>query len=127
MAIVVTRVPNANAREPADALFSVQVIGKVERRDYDVFALRLEEMVRMHGKLRVFVELVDFEGWSAGGLWEDVKLAFKHYLDFERIAVVGESEWEKAITDLSTLFTAAVVRYFDVEDKESAEAWVRER
>ena len=126
MTIELTRVPNADDDGPVDALVSLQVIGALEKRDYDVFAARLQEMVQEHGKLRLLVELVDFQGWTAGAVWEDVKLAFKHYDDIERLAIVGESRWEKGMAVLAKPFTAAKVRYFSVENRAEAERWIRE-
>lgn len=123
MPIEFTKVPNAGSQV---AMVSVHVIGTLEKQDYGVFGMRLDEMVRQHGKLRLSIELVDFQGWSPGTVWEDVKLAFKHYEDIERIAVIGESRWEKGMTVLAKPFTAADVRYFDVQERDVAEGWIRE-
>lgn len=127
MAIEITRVPNADASEPEERVFALQVIGKVEKADFDVLGPRLDGVLEEHGKLSLLIELVDFEGWTAGAAWEDIKFALKHFSDIERIAVVGDSRWEHGMTVLAKPFTAADVRYFDVEDKEAAARWVRQR
>lgn len=126
MTIEFTRVPNADAREPEELVVALQVIGTLQKSDFEVLGPRLDVLLEQHGKLRLFVELVDFEGWTAGAAWEDVKLALKHFRDIERIAVVGESRWEKGIAVLAKPFTAAEVRYFDVEERVSAQSWIQE-
>ncbi|HXV64045.1 MAG TPA: STAS/SEC14 domain-containing protein [Vicinamibacteria bacterium] len=126
MTIEFTSVPNADAKEPKDLFVALQVIGRLEKSDFDVLGPRLNVLLEQHGKLKLLVELVAFEGWTAGAAWEDIKLALRHFRDIERIAVVGERRWEKGIAVLAKPFTAAELRYFDVQERESAESWVKE-
>lgn len=126
MTIELTRVPNAEVKTPADRVVSLQVIGSLRQKDYDLFAAQLDSLIRQHGKLRVLVELVDFQGWTAGAAWKEVKLAIKHFDDIERVAIVGENRFERGMTGLAGAFTSAKVRYFDVERREEAESWIRE-
>ncbi len=30
-------------------------------------------------------------------MWEDIKFDMKHFADIERLAIVGESKWEKGM------------------------------
>lgn len=126
MSILFTRVPNVGASRAADLVVALQVIGTVQKADFEVLGPRLDLLVEQHGKLNLIVELVDFEGWTAGGAWEDVKLALKHFNDIERIAIVGEGRWAQGSSVLVRPFTAAEVRYFDLADKASADEWIRE-
>lgn len=127
MTIELTRMPNAHEKEPSESVVGLQAIGTLEKSDFEVLGLQLDVQVEQHGTIRLFIELVDFEGMTPGAAWEDAKLAFKHFTDIERIAVVGESRWEKEMTNLAKLFTAAEVRYFDVEKRSAADSWIRER
>lgn len=124
MTIEFTRVPNADAKEPEELVVALQVIGKLQKPDFDVLGPRLDVLLEHHGKLKLLVELVDFEGWTAGAAWEDIKFALKHFNDIERIAIVGDKRWEKGMAVVAKPFTAADVRYFDVEDRETASAWI---
>ena len=81
----------------------------------------MERLVKQHGKLRMLVEMYDFHGWIGGALWEDTKFDAKHFNDVERLAIVGETKWEKGMTVFCKLFTTAEVRYFD--HTKTAEAW----
>lgn len=127
MTIEVTRLPNAGDEAPSEAYVAIQAIGVLEPKDLEVLGSQLDLQVEQHGTIRLLIELVDFQGWTPAALWEDARLAFKHYGDIDRVAVVGESRWEKEITTLGKLFTKAEVRYFDVERREDASAWIRER
>ena len=60
-----------------------------------------------------------------GALWEDTKFGVNHFHDIERLAVVGEKKWQKAVTELCKPLTTATVRYFDGKELDVARAWVR--
>jgi hypothetical protein len=104
----------------------VPVSGKLERADYDRFVPEFERLIQQHGKIRVLLETHDFHGWTAGALWEDIKLDIKHFRDIERLAVVGEKKWEKGMTTFCKPFTTAQVRFFDHDHAEEARAWLEE-
>lgn len=127
MTIELTLVPNADAEAPAETIVAIQAIGTLDKTDYEVFGTQLDEMVRQHGGIRLFIELVDFQGWTAGAAWEDVKLGVRHFSNIERIAVVGETRFQKGMTALAKPFTAAKVRYFDVENQADAEDWIKQK
>lgn len=127
MTMYVTEVPNADADATWETLVAVQIVGTLEKKDYDVFGPRLDDLVEQHGRLRLFIELVDFRGWTPAAAWEDVKLAVRHFRNIERIAVVGERPWEKGIAALAKPFTSAQMRYFNVEERDAANTWIRKR
>ena len=103
-----------------------RLTGKLEQEDYDIFVPEVESLIEQHGKIRVLVELLDFEGWSVSALWEDTKFAFHHFTDIERIAIVGAKRWEKGMALFCKPFTAAEIAYFDVSERDEALRWIAE-
>ena len=99
---------------------------KLSKKDYDEFVPRIEGLMENDSKIRLLVELIEFEGWTAGALWEDTKFAARHFNDIDRLAVVGDSRWEKGITVFVKPFTTADVKYFDTKDLDKARRWVLE-
>src|SRR4029079_16700361 len=71
-------------------VLEVQVNGKLTHVDYQQFAPRFEAMLKLHGKLSVLFEMVDFHGWEAAALWDDIKFDVKHFSDIKRLAMVGD-------------------------------------
>lgn len=108
----------------ADGVVEVTLSGKLEAADYETFRPRVEALIRERGKLRLLCRLTDFHGWTAGGLWEDVKFDAHHFRDVERLALVGDSRWEAGMAAFCQPFTSAAVRYFDVSKAADAERWV---
>lgn len=105
---------------------AITIDGKLKAKHYDAFIPMLESAIERHGKIRILLELYDFQGWSAGALWDDVKFDVNHFRDIERVAIVGDSAWERGMALICKPFTAAEVRYFDHDDSNEAYAWIQE-
>jgi hypothetical protein len=107
-------------------LLDVQVSGKLTRQDYERFVPRVETLIEEHGKLRILFEMQDFHGWELSALWEDVKFDLEHFRDIERLAMVGETRWQKGMAAFCKPFTTAKIRYFEPIAKPAAVAWLEE-
>ena len=113
-------------KEAAGKIVYVAVSGKLEKEDYEVLVPEMERGIYQHGKVRLFLELLDFHGWSIGAAWEDTKFGVKHFNDIERLAIVGENKWEKGMAIFAKPFTTAKVRYFDIAERDESECWIKE-
>jgi len=109
-----------------DKFLFVQVSDKLKKEDYEQLAPQIEELIDRHGKIRVLVQTMDFHGWNAGALWEDIKFSAKHFNDIERVAIVGEKKWEKGMATFCKPFTTAKVKYFDHSQLSEARLWITE-
>ena len=107
-------------------VLEVRVEGKLSEEDYQHFVPALERLITAHGKVRILFEMHNFHGWDAGALWEDIKFDSKHFRDIERLAIVGETKWEKGMAVFCTPFTTAKIRYFDQQQKSDAHQWISE-
>jgi hypothetical protein len=107
-------------------ILEVGVSGKLTHADYQFFAPEFERLYQLHGKLRVLFEMADFHGWEASALWDDIKFDMKHFFHIERIAMVGDKEWEKGMSVFCEPFTTAEIRYYDRSEIEAARAWLTE-
>jgi hypothetical protein len=105
-------------------LLVVRMSGKLHKSDYAHFVPVVEQAVLKHGKVRMLVELHNFHGWDAGGLWEDFKFDVKHFNHIERLAIVGDKTWEKWMATFCKPFTTASIRYFPSEQVAQARKWV---
>lgn len=112
--------------EAAGKVLVVKLSGKLTKQDYAHFTPEVERLIRQHGKLRVLVQMHDFHGWEMSALWEDIKFDWKHFRDIERLALVGESNWEAGMAWFCKPFTSATVRYFDVSKSDEAFDWIKE-
>ena len=107
-------------------IVAIKISGKLEKEDYDIFVPELEDAIKRHGKIRLLLELEDFHGWTTGALWEDTKFDVRHFNDIERLAILGDKAWEKGMAVFCKAFTTADIRYYDLSQREDAEAWIVE-
>ncbi len=107
-------------------VLEVQVSGKLGHEDYQDFVPKFEQLIKKHGKIRVLFEMVDFQGWNAGALWDDIKFDLKHFSDIERLAIVGDRKWEHGMSVFCRPFTTAKIRYFHLANGDEARAWLEE-
>jgi hypothetical protein len=100
--------------------------GKLHDDDYKSFMPAVDAAVASEGRVRLFAQFEDFHGWDLHAAWDDFRFGLKHYSDFERIAMVGETKWEAWMTKVCKPFTNAHLKYFDKSEVDDAWAWVRE-
>ena len=108
-------------------LLTIHVSGKLIKDDYAAFVPAFERLVQQHGKLRVLFDMIEFHGWELSAAWEDTKFAARHFNDIERLAMVGDKEWQHGMAIFCKPFTRAKVRYFDhATETEVARRWLDE-
>lgn len=110
----------------AGKVLTINASDKLTGEDYDHFLPEAERLIEQHGKLRVLFDMRDFHGWELSALWKDIKFDMKHFSDFERLAMVGDSKWERWMATFCKPFTTAEIRYFDQSDAEAAREWIEE-
>jgi hypothetical protein len=108
-------------------VLEVAVSDKLTHGDYEHFVPAFERLARQHGKIRVLFEMTDFHGWDAAALWDDIKFDLKHFSDIERLAMVGDKQWEKGMSMFCRPFTTATIGYFDRTAIEDARTWLASR
>ena len=106
-------------------LVTVELRGKLAKIDYDIFVPEMERLIKQHGKIDILLSMHDFHGWDAGALWEDIKFDLKHFGDIRRLAIVGETKWEKMMATFCKPFTRAHIKYFNKDQLELARLWVQ--
>lgn len=101
---------------------------KLTGQDYrEVFIPRLEAVIREHGRVRVLFHLdPNFQGWTPGALWDDLKLDLKHRGAFEKVALVGAPLWADTVMKLFAHFLPGEVRTFLREHLAEAWIWIQE-
>jgi SpoIIAA-like len=75
-----------------DGVLAFKAVGTVEAADYEnVLKPAIEAAIAEHGKVRLVYALgPEFDGYSAGAAWEDMKLWGPHLGSWERCAVVTD-------------------------------------
>ena len=107
-------------------VLAFKAVGKLTHADYQKFLPMLEEAIKEQGEVSLLLELENFHGWDREAAKDDYQFAKSHLDKFRRIAIVGESRWEKWMTLLAKPFVDVEVRFFTPDQLSEAWDWVRE-
>jgi universal stress protein A len=103
-----------------------KAVGKLTHADYQKFLPQLEKMIEEQGQISLLLELENFHGWDKEAAKDDYEFAKSHLDAFKRIAIVGDSRWEKWLTLMAKPFVNTEVRFFTPDQLSEAWDWVRE-
>lgn len=108
-------------------ILAFKAIGKLTDADYKQFLPIMEEMIRKRGRISLFIEMQDFEGWEAQAAWDDLRFGLHHDHDFKRIAIIADAPLIHAATSFVNLFSHIEMRFFDKSEAETAWDWLRDK
>jgi hypothetical protein len=98
--------------------------GKLQAEDYrDVLLPALERAATEGGGIRCVIVITNFDGLSAGALWQDLKMGVEHLRAWKRTALVTDIEWMTHVTALFGWMTPGDVKHFPVAERAAAIAW----
>lgn len=110
----------------SEKILGFKLSGKLHDADYKTFVPAVDAAVAKQGAVRLLAQFHDFHGWDAQALWDDIKFSTTHCTKIERIALIGENQWEKWMAAVCKPFTMAKVRSFDAAQIDDAWKWLRE-
>lgn len=105
-----------------------KVLGNIEQGDFDNNVRKAaDEVINEYGKIRgILIDTNDFNGW------EDFPAFLEHFGfiqdvndDVYRIAIIGDSTWQKLLPMVASLFVEPVIKRFDPGHGEEAEEWIK--
>ena len=105
-------------------LIAVVAEGKIDKSDYDKVWPLVEQKVKEHGKIRVYIEARDIDMITLRALYEEVKMDVKYFRDFSKAAVVGDKTWKQMAAFAFNLITSGEARFFEFDEKQEAWEWV---
>ena len=119
------QVKNLRLESTADPhTVAMTISGKLTADDYDQLNRELATLSKQTDKINMLIEVLDFEGYSMGGLWKDLKTTVTHYNKFNKVAFIGKG-WLENIVDTADYITPGVdLEFFELIDKDKALAWL---
>ena len=105
-------------------LIAISINGKIEKEDYDKINPMIEKTLKEYGKFKLYIQLDNIEGMEPSAFLEDVKTYLKHFSDVSKIAVVGESDWQKMWADLASPFVSGELKFFRHAEVVDARDWI---
>jgi len=107
-------------------LEGLRAVGRISRDDYDTVVQPLLERAKQDGRrIRFLYEIGPaYDGFTAGGAWEDTRLGLRYLQVFEACAVVSDIGWIRELTRVLAFVLPCPVRVFASDDRDEAVRWL---
>src|SRR5215831_5801358 len=108
-------------------LDGVKALGKVSQQDYQqVLEPLIDEARRANRRLRLLYQFgPEFEGFTAGGAWEDASVGLRSLRLIDGLAIVSDVGWIRDSSRLLAFFMPGPVRHFGSGQFADAVAWLQ--
>jgi len=107
-----------------DGVIGFEAAGKIEASDYrDVLMPAIGQLIEQGRDIRLVLVFERFQGMSAAGAWQDLKVGVEHLTKWKRIALVTDLDWMITVASLFGWMTPGQLRRFPVAERERAIAW----
>jgi hypothetical protein len=118
---------SANLEQNDARLLVLRVGGELKKSELDAVQSEFVEKTSGAGTVKLLVLLENFTGWERGADWGDTDFFFSHRNDFERIAVVGNPQWEAQVLAFTGPgLRKGPVKFFPETGESEARAWLAE-
>lgn len=108
-----------------DSIPAYRVEGSLSGSDYDTMIPEVERMIETTGKFSLYIELVNFHGWSdLGGLFKEFKFDAGHAKHIQKCALVGEGKLIELATKASNLVMGGDIRFSPHGEEKAAQEFV---
>jgi stage II sporulation SpoAA-like protein len=113
-------------RDLPPGIVGLKASGKVSQQDYEQTVEPLFEEIRHEGNsVRLLYQFApEFEGFTAGGLWEDAKIGLRSMRLLDGCAVVTDQAWIRNAASVVSYLLPCPVRVFANRDVDDALAWL---
>lgn len=103
----------------------VRIEGALTPEDVERITPRINEFIERHGRVRIRLDLRGFEGWdSLEALSDHLAFIRKHHRFAGRLAVIGDSTWQRAAASVIGAAVHPEVRFFVSAREGEADAWL---
>ena len=112
--------------ESSGKVIGYKAVGKISKSDFEGIEPEVKALVNKEGAIRMLWDLTGYKEETAKGLIADYKFGREFNNQIEKLAVVGDTTWEKFLTQLAKLVYARDAKFFHSADSDKAWAWVLE-
>ncbi len=99
--------------------------GVLTDNDYKNFLIpQVRELLAQHASIRLLFLLEGFRGWELQAAWDEWVFGVEINARVERVAVIGDQQWERWMAKLATPFSHGEVQYFELNQLAQAWQWL---
>ncbi len=110
------------ATDHKDKLVSVVILGEFTLADFRELEETVCLTVKFEGPVNLLLDFRQMADFTVDVAWREIRFTREHAGDFERVAVLTDSQWITWSAWLSRAFVSADVQVF--EDEAEARSWL---
>ena len=110
--------------EQEDDLLKAHVYGDMTLEDFHEFESAVTDELKQYEHVNILLDLGSMTGFSLDVALEELRFNKQHAHDYQKIAVITDSQWLTWASWLAAAFVTAEARQF--EDVDSACDWLAE-
>lgn len=111
--------------EIGDGILHVSLRGKLDGAAYENDLEDINRFMAQHDKVRLLIDLRDFDGWQGlGALRDHFELVRGHAPRVERAAIVGDAGWQEMAVSIGKRAFGLEARHFATGEFDAAKAWL---
>jgi hypothetical protein len=112
--------------ENKEGLITIKISGMLKRAELAHVEKAAIEAMGPAGRMKFLVLTENFQGWDKTSNWEDVSFQSEYDEKIEKIAIVGEKQWQ----ELTEVFVgkglrSVDIRFFTPSETAIARAWIQ--
>ena len=107
-------------------ILGFEATGELTADDYEkVLIPEIESVLEKYKKVRLLYFLgPKFTGFTAGALWDDTKVGLKHWMSWEKIALVTDVNWLRKTFNCIRFLIPGDVKLFGTDNFDAAREWI---
>jgi tRNA U38,U39,U40 pseudouridine synthase TruA len=111
-----------------DGILILKPTGPLESADFEKLVREVDPYIEDKGKLNgLMIYAKSFPGWEDfASFLSHVRFVRNHHRKVKKIAAVTERGFLSIMPQVAKHFVQADVRHFDYQDRDAAEAWLKE-
>ncbi|MCO8121124.1 STAS/SEC14 domain-containing protein [Stieleria sp. TO1_6] len=111
--------------DQAGDVVTVKLLGKLEPSAYHGVNDEISNLMGRTNHLRLLLDLREFDGWTGlAALGDHLSIVREHYRAPEKVAVIGDKNWQKLARKVMSKFVNAETKYFEAAESAAAKTWV---
>lgn len=100
--------------------------GAISKEEYEQIVMaRIDEVAAQHGKINFLVLLeTDVDNYSLGAFIDYLKISFKHFTRWNRMAIVTDQKWVRTLYEGLSAVVHGEIKSYELSQFEAARQWV---
>ncbi|WDF53645.1 STAS/SEC14 domain-containing protein [Mucilaginibacter sp. KACC 22063] len=107
----------------------IHAIGEVTKDDIEnVLAPKIDDLVKRQGEINYLLVLeTEVQNFTAGALFDDIKVGVKNFTKWNKIAVVSDQKSVEWFSDIFRFFIPGKSKGFPLNQLDEAVKWISEQ